>query len=770
MTQHNESVLWRQRSSFGIGLLMFFIAISYWACVIGDLPKEGLRCFNGDCLPGYRCNENQKCVKESAGEKAPPQERGAPEEKPTATDKQKEAVDSKEEPGPQDAGGPEEKVVTEPPPTDQPTGPQCPFRTATKPELCPIPQGDTNSCEQLTKTFRESTEGLPEAVTDMAAISNGADWNLLFQSSPKVFLHIFGGRVNGKASKKVYLATVDSSGNLGKWTPTSDLETARYGASAFAIKGYVYIVGGMADGDQPVSSMERAKIKADGTLEPFQKFAEWPGGKAQEGLAYHRGYFYRAGGLDGGKLVTTVSRVLLQPSGKTLGTPEPLPDLPEGRTGPMVSTANHLYMLGPNGSRKVLMAQFLSNGKFDGWCTNTPLPKDAKSFTALTDARRILLLGVQKNNDQLEKNIYLSPLFSSADPLANPYGGGVDNWRCSRSDKLDAKFVTPRYRSTAVVALNFVFVLGGLDGTGKALKSVEVAELAYRAAGCDLDRDIVPNNFDFCPNTYATGNKNSDQPATVKRPGSTGYVEAFGPGDACEFKNMQLVPSGLFTRGQDKQSDEPIKNINLRGFYIDPKEVTNQDYAECVKQGKCSPPKDSASATRSSYYGDDKYKNFPVINVTWEQAKAYCLFRGKRLPSEAEWEKSARGLDRKTYPWGDSTPTCEQAQSKACTEKDTLEAGTRTKGQSPYGALDMAGNVREWVADYYKDAYYKDSPDENPKGPNKGTERVIRGGSFKSESSMLRVSARDKAKPTEFANDLGFRCAQSILLPVSASD
>ncbi len=751
----------------GFVVFLCLVMFSYWACIIAELPKEGLRCFNGSCLPGYHCNEKKKCVKNATGEVTPPKEGVSPEEKPVIADKQGEQPVTKEEPPTTDGGGPEEKVVTEAPPTDQPQGIQCSYRIPNKPELCPIPQSDTNSCEQLAKTFQLASESLPQALTDVAAVSNGESWNLLFQNNPKIYIHVLGGRSGGKASNKVYVSKVELSGklvNIGKWALTSTLLTARYGASAFLIRGYLYVVGGLADGDKPVESMERAKVKADGTLEAFEKVGDWPGSKAREGLAYRYGYFYRAGGLEAGKPIQAVGRILLQPDGKSLGTPEKLPELPEGRTGPMVSTPHFLYLLGANGSRQVLIAQLQSSGKIEGWCKNTALPKNAKSFTAFADARRIMLLGIQDSKDQLEKNIFISPLFSSKDS----YGGGMDSWRCSRSEKgLNAKLVTPRYRTAAVVVFDFVFLLGGVDANGKALKSVEKAKLAYRAAGCDLDRDITPNNFDYCPNTYATGNKNSDQPSTVKRPGSTGYIERFGPGDACEAQQMLQVSAGKFTRGEGPKTDESIKLIELRGFYIDPHEVTNKDYAECVKQKKCTAPSKSTSATRATYYGDSKFDNFPVVNITWEQAKAYCTFRGKRLPSEAEWEKAARGLARNVYPWGDSKPTCEQAQSSNCTVKDTLAIGKRPKGASPYGAHDMAGNVREWVADYYKSDYYKDSPSANPKGPVKGTQRVIRGGSFKSNPDLLRVSARDKLKPTEHADDLGFRCAQRLFLPAN---
>ncbi len=764
------------RSWLWIGFASCLFCMGYWACIIGELPRENLRCFQGGCLPGYRCDfGTQKCVLdngEGTGNVDGPKGEGTttPEEGGnTGTETPQDTV---VQDTPADGGGGTEDPPKDDPPVDQPPATQCPFRTAAKAELCPIPQGDTNSCEQLGKTFSLASEELPETLADATAVSNGEDWNLRFASNPNVFIHLIGGQVAGKASNKVYYTKVSgTNGALTAWKATEALKDARYKASGFLIGGYLYVVGGLTDGDKPVESVERAQLNADGTLGAFETIGTWVGASAFAGYAYKYGYFYRVGGQDDqGKLVTKAERVLLLPDGKTLGTSESLPDLPEGRTGPLLSTTHNLYLLGPNGSRKTLVARIQSDGTVEGWCQNTELPTEAKSFTAVADARRLLLVGVQKSNDQLEQNIFLAPLFSTIDPVGNPYGGGVDNWRCTRSDNnLNAKLITPRHRTAVAVAFNFVYAIGGVDSGGKPLKSVEIAPLAYREAGCDVDRDLIPNNFDFCPNTYATDNKNSDQPEKVKRPGSDGYVERFGPGNACESENMLLVPAGEFTRGADQSSDEPIKKIGLSGFYIDKTEVTNKDYAECVTQGKCTAPAKTTSATRAKYYDDAQFADFPVVNITWEQAKTYCEFRGKRLPTEAEWEKAARGLERNVYPWGDAQPTCDEAQSKDCTEKDTLEVGKRPKGDSPFGVSDMAGNVREWVADFYKSDYYKDSPITDPKGPGQGTEHVVRGGSFLSGPTALRASARDKLKPTDSADDVGFRCAQSLFLPVSSN-
>jgi formylglycine-generating enzyme required for sulfatase activity len=182
-----------------------------------------------------------------------------------------------------------------------------------------------------------------------------------------------------------------------------------------------------------------------------------------------------------------------------------------------------------------------------------------------------------------------------------------------------------------------------------------------------------------------------------------------------------------------------------------------------VRAGACQPPALATSHRRPHYFEDPAFDDYPVIFVSWHQAAEFCRFAGGRLPTEAEWEKTARGPapDRREYPWGNEEPDCRLANlggAKACVN-DTDRVGMRPSGASPYGALDMAGNVWEWVADWYAADYYRASPARDPKGPSSGNLKVMRGGCWESGAASLRVSCRKAELPQAWADNVGFRCA-----------
>ena len=241
---------------------------------------------------------------------------------------------------------------------------------------------------------------------------------------------------------------------------------------------------------------------------------------------------------------------------------------------------------------------------------------------------------------------------------------------------------------------------------------------------------------------------------------------------------MVYVPEGEFRMGSnDHQDDEkPVHNVYLDAFWIDQYEVTNGMYAKCVEAKICGLPFPAEMSIMFSISneefllyrpGDSKFfdqlttdPNFfsqPVTNVPWDFANAYCHWVDRRLPTEAEWEKAARGVDRRTYPWGEEVD-CTKANLYSCAGNPS-RVGSFEDGQSPYGAYDMAGNAMEWVADWYGRSYYQESPYENPLGPKSGLYRVYRGGSWGSEEAASRTTNRPGYVANLPLKYIGFRCA-----------
>lgn len=238
-------------------------------------------------------------------------------------------------------------------------------------------------------------------------------------------------------------------------------------------------------------------------------------------------------------------------------------------------------------------------------------------------------------------------------------------------------------------------------------------------------------------------------------------------------EGMVLIPESRFTMGCDPEhnngygcpADElPQHEVSLSAFAIDVYEVTNVQYAECVAADGCLPPDAVASQARADYYENPEYANFPMVNVKWEDAQAYCAWAGKRLPTEAEWELAARGMTPKTYAWGDDDPDCSQANTynnasmSACVG-DTAAVGSYPDGASEFGVMDMTGNVWEWVADSYVEGFYSVSPAENPLAEEANQLRTVRGGGWSSNWLAARVTSRAFDLNFYSGMDLGFRCA-----------
>jgi formylglycine-generating enzyme required for sulfatase activity len=232
---------------------------------------------------------------------------------------------------------------------------------------------------------------------------------------------------------------------------------------------------------------------------------------------------------------------------------------------------------------------------------------------------------------------------------------------------------------------------------------------------------------------------------------------------------MVLVPTGWFLMGSadpsDRTDERPQRKVYLNAFMIDTVEVTNYRYATFIKATGHEPP--------ANPYGDGSLadthgiESLPVVQVTWHDAVDYCRWAGKRLPTEAEWEKAARGTDGRRFPWGAAQPSPQRAVfgQEWKSEHTMRPVGTMPEGRSPYGVMDMGGNVREWVADWYHPDYYATAPERNPEGPDDGILKVIRGGSWHNQANELRVTARQNGGFALKTDGVGFRCARAVGAP-----
>jgi formylglycine-generating enzyme required for sulfatase activity len=281
---------------------------------------------------------------------------------------------------------------------------------------------------------------------------------------------------------------------------------------------------------------------------------------------------------------------------------------------------------------------------------------------------------------------------------------------------------------------------------------------------------------------------------------------------------MAYIPEGEFTMGAnasdiqdvcfdhyvmcsaaDYRNQEPPHPVTLDSYWIDQTEVTFAQYAKCLVDGACSvtetqrvhcgqfkycdvpiTPEEQANLLEPGFqttkfiysrggtivnnpiiYVKEEFADFPVIDVTWEDAQKYCQWVGGRLPTEAEWEKAARGTEGNIYPWGDEKFTSGDAVISRPVER-TFAVGSHPKDSSQYGVLDTSGNVSEWVADFYAADYYSQSPTQNPMGPEEGSKRVLRGGNWMSAPDGGVATTRNGNTPNAYDLLYGFRCAMDV--------
>ena len=270
--------------------------------------------------------------------------------------------------------------------------------------------------------------------------------------------------------------------------------------------------------------------------------------------------------------------------------------------------------------------------------------------------------------------------------------------------------------------------------------------------GCASDRD--------CPPLMVCNPDQGDHGGCVECNTDADCLSGYTcDGDRCIIEGTEMVrlPGGNFVRGSDagegETDEEPESTVVVPTFYMDRTEVTNDQYRACVQSGNCSAPLDRAA------YDNPALGNHPVTYVSWDQASSFCSWMDKSLPTEARWERAARGtVDEREYPWGAGSPDCSRANYLGC-HGQTRAVGSTPAGASAEGVYDLAGNVYEWVYDRYGETYYTDGGTDDPFGPTEGDYRGIRGGGYDSPASNIRTANRAGRMPDTADPDVGFRCS-----------
>jgi formylglycine-generating enzyme required for sulfatase activity len=320
--------------------------------------------------------------------------------------------------------------------------------------------------------------------------------------------------------------------------------------------------------------------------------------------------------------------------------------------------------------------------------------------------------------------------------------------------------------SGAVVFIAIEFILSSQKANGANAMVTAVAQInATLTARAKLDQvvfELYATQTALAPTAIPTSfPSNTPAPTNTPTPEPSLGATRISPLDSMV---IVYIPSGSFLMGTDngaevqRDEEKPQRTIYLDGYWIDQTLVTNGDYHRCMDAGKCN-----GLVSTTKYYSifmNQSYTNHPVVYVTWFDAEKYCAWVGGSLPTEAQWEKAARGTDGRLYPWGNAFPDSKLANYDGILGMTSM-VGSFPKGASPYGVMDMAGNVRQWIKDWYSDNYLRDAPDSNPTGPDTGTAHTLKGGSWNDPEIYLRSASRLSHVPDSPGETRGFRCVRS---------
>ena len=376
------------------------------------------------------------------------------------------------------------------------------------------------------------------------------------------------------------------------------------------------------------------------------------------------------------------------------------------------------------------------------------------------EARASLEVGIQKDPTNVQTHLNLAEACQ-----------GLEAWACAEEHyetalHLDAKSgatgsMQPRLRKATVWrSLEEVTAWRVLNDAKGLISSGKVSPEKMRQVEEALDsaNELSLNNDQLALYQQLQMKLPHQRAFAVSNKPALGGVSAGGVQAETQDIPMALIPAGEFTMGSAVGDDEkPARRVYLNAFYMDKFEVTVGQYARYLEVTDMDEPPDW------NIMNQPQHQRRPVVNVDWEDAVKYCKWAGKRLPTEAEWEKAARGTDGRIYPWGNEAPTRLHA-NYGRKEWDNHQAltpvGSFEEGKSPYGIYDMAGNAWEWVFDWYDHDYYKKGSKKNPSGPAKGDAKVVRGGSWLYVPEFLRSAHRFDAQPANRYFGYGFRCAR----------